>query len=94
MAANPPTDYTEQVAAPAPGPNGTQPAGEATDAAANPPVAPLPEPRLPTRKDASLKEFLNKMDDYAPIVSSPVFSSAVLAQQKLTNSQHNRSPTP
>lgn len=33
------------------------------------PVAPAPEPKLPTRKDASLKEFLSKMDDYAPIVS-------------------------
>jgi transcription initiation factor TFIID subunit 10 len=32
------------------------------------PVAPAPEPKLPTRKDASLKEFLSKMDDYAPIV--------------------------
>jgi transcription initiation factor TFIID subunit 10 len=32
------------------------------------PVAPAPEPKLPTRKDASLKEFLGKMDDYAPIV--------------------------
>jgi hypothetical protein len=33
------------------------------------PLAPAPEPKLPTRKDASLKEFLSKMDDYAPIVS-------------------------
>lgn len=33
------------------------------------PVAPAPEPKVPTRKDASLKEFLGKMDDYAPIVS-------------------------
>lgn len=33
------------------------------------PVAPAPEPKVPTRKDASLKEFLSKMDDYAPIVS-------------------------
>lgn len=33
------------------------------------PLAPPPEPKLPTRKDASLKEFLSKMDDYAPIVS-------------------------
>jgi len=32
------------------------------------PVAPAPEPKLPTRKDASLKQFLSKMDDYAPIV--------------------------
>lgn len=31
-----------------------------------------PEPqeaKMPTRRDISLKEFLNKMDDYAPIVS-------------------------
>jgi transcription initiation factor TFIID subunit 10 len=37
------------------------------------PVAPAPEPKLPTRKDASLKEFLSKMDDYAPIVSCCIF---------------------
>jgi transcription initiation factor TFIID subunit 10 len=33
------------------------------------PLATAPEPKLPARKDASLKEFLSKMDDYAPIVS-------------------------
>lgn len=27
-----------------------------------PPVAPVPESKIPTRKDASLKEFLGKMD--------------------------------
>lgn len=27
-----------------------------------------PEPRIPTRKDISLRDFLAKMDDYAPIV--------------------------
>ena len=27
------------------------------------------EPKVMTRRDISLKEFLNKMDDYAPIVS-------------------------
>ena len=32
--------------------------------------APLVDPRLPTQKDTSLKDFLNKMDDYAPIVCS------------------------
>lgn len=32
------------------------------------PVAPAQDPKLPTRKDASLKEFMSKMDDYAPIV--------------------------
>jgi hypothetical protein len=36
------------------------------------PLAPAPEPKLPTRKDASLKDFLAKMDDYAPIVSEPI----------------------
>jgi transcription initiation factor TFIID subunit 10 len=36
------------------------------------PLAPAPEPKLPTRKDASLKEFLAKMDDYAPIVSESI----------------------
>lgn len=29
----------------------------------------LAESKMPTRKDTSLKEFLGKMDDYAPIVS-------------------------
>lgn len=33
------------------------------------PVVPAVDSKLPTRKDASLKEFLTKMDDYAPIVS-------------------------
>lgn len=30
-----------------------------------------PEPRLPARKDISLRDFLSKMDDYAPIVCRP-----------------------
>lgn len=32
-------------------------------------IAPPPEPKVQTRKDMSLREFLTKMDDYAPIVS-------------------------
>lgn len=40
-----------------------EPVSEAPEA-----IAPAPEPKLPSRKDASLKEFLGKMDDYAPIV--------------------------
>jgi transcription initiation factor TFIID subunit 10 len=31
-------------------------------------VAGIPESKLPTRKDTSLREFLSKMDDYAPLV--------------------------
>lgn len=32
------------------------------------PIPPGPEPGLPSRKDVSLREFLHKIDDYAPIV--------------------------
>lgn len=51
-----------------------QPGG--SQAAAGPPaeVAPtlatVPDSRLPTRKDTTLREFIKKMDEYAPIVSS------------------------
>lgn len=38
---------------------------EEQDAVAPPPM----EPRMPTRKDVSLRELLSKMDDNAPIVS-------------------------
>lgn len=41
----------------------TEPGDEST------PAAPALETKLPMRKDASLKEFLSKMNDYAPIVS-------------------------
>lgn len=44
--------------------NPQQPAEEETA------YAPLVDPRLPTRKDTSLREFLSKIDDYAPIVRS------------------------
>lgn len=36
--------------------------------------APVQEPKLPTKKDISLKEFLGKMDDYAPIVRITCFA--------------------
>lgn len=35
------------------------------------PVPPL-EPRIPQKKDASLRDFLGKMDDYAPLIPDAV----------------------
>ena len=57
MASDAPEKTTEQ----------TPPAPEVPTEEA-PPAPTVPESRLPTRKDVSLREFLNKMDDYAPIV--------------------------
>jgi transcription initiation factor TFIID subunit 10 len=54
--------------------NGEQPpAAQDTQAedAERLPLAPQ-EARMPSRKDVSMREFLNKIDDYAPIVSSLV----------------------
>ncbi len=71
MATNAPPagENPEQVA---PLPNGTQP-----EEAGNEP--PVPESKLATQKDVSLKEFLTKMDDYAPIVRSACIRHAPLA---------------
>ncbi len=47
-----------------------------------------PEPRVPTQKDISLREFLSKMDDYAPIVYFPANNfccSAVLLETQKTD---------
>lgn len=47
-------------------------AGETNEeTAAHKDIPPI-ETRIPAKKDASLREFLNQMDDYAPIVSSPL----------------------
>lgn len=34
----------------------------------------MEEARLPLRKDVSMREFLSKMDDYAPVVRTPLSS--------------------
>jgi transcription initiation factor TFIID subunit 10 len=44
---------------------------EGLNAASSTVAAEIPamtDPRIPAKKDASLREFLNNMDDYAPIV--------------------------
>lgn len=58
----------------------------------------LPEPREATRKDISLRDFLSKMDDYAPIVrpfpfSLPPFSRPVFFRLPLNTSQKHASPS-
>lgn len=60
MSSQPPQEPAEQA-------NPPQPAQQTEEEATG--YAPLVDPRLPTRKDTSLKEFLAKIDDYAPIVS-------------------------
>lgn len=57
------------------------------DAAPAPPT--LQESRLPTKKDTSLREFLGKMDDYAPIVCSVSWPPATPGSFRL-----GVSPTP
>ncbi|KAI3396514.1 hypothetical protein diail_12134 [Diaporthe ilicicola] len=63
MASQPPQEPAEQA-------NPPQPAQQAEEEATG--YAPLVDPRLPTRKDTSLKEFLSKIDDYAPIIPEGV----------------------
>lgn len=49
--------------------NGQAEQQEIPDGPNPPPELPSGQDRLPTRKDTSLREFLNKIDDCAPIVS-------------------------
>lgn len=63
------------------------------------PVGHAPDPRMPTKKDASLREFLGKMDEYAPIVrlTRPIpCTKAQTTQKKLADPcvATHRSPTP
>ncbi|MCJ1278120.1 Transcription initiation factor TFIID subunit 10 [Puttea exsequens] len=44
----------------------------------NPDIPTLPEPREATKKDITLKEFLSKMDDHAPIIPDAVTAHHLL----------------
>ena len=54
----------------------------------------VPEPRVPSKKDTTLREFMSKMDDYAPVVSHhPVPLSALrsfLTTDNLPPPSHSR----
>ena len=41
--------------------------------------ASIPEPREPTKKDISLRDFVSKMDDYAPIVRCAPIPNSTLS---------------
>lgn len=81
-------ESAEQVPAPeAEAAADAQPGQE--DAVAEAPVG-IPESRLPTKKDTSLREFLGKMDDYAPIVCCSVHHSPLSPLPLSMDYQNNR----
>lgn len=53
----------------------------------------LPEPREATRKDISLRDFMGKMDDYAPIVCSPPSDLSLLTPRTPPSPHPLKNPT-
>lgn len=60
----------------------------------DPTVEHSPELRIPTQKDISLREFMSKMDDYAPIVLNPYspFSTLISLHLFVVLTDATRSP--
>ena len=82
--------------------NDNNPSSLSFDGAAdNPPpldpsldLDPPPDPRIPARKDMSLRDFLSQMDDYAPIIPDAVTAHAlVLAGLPPPNPSNPNDPT-
>lgn len=55
-------------------------------ASEEPPTVPQIETRMPAKKDVALRDFLGKMDEYAPIVSS--LSARVATRYIMTTFTH------